>query len=177
MLMRLDRFNRQASERGWPTLRIGVGINTGEMVFGNMGSKHHMALTVMGDEVNLASRLEGLAPIYGAAIIVSDATLREAGDEFAARELDRVRVKGREQPTRIFEVFLPDAIDADYLEAYATGLAAYKQAQWRIAGDLFSRALDKRPGDAAASLFVERCRDLEASGSQEIDRVTEFTVK
>jgi len=58
------------------------------MVFGNMGSKHHMALTVMGDEVNLASRLEGLAPIYGAAIIVSDATLREAGDEFAARELD-----------------------------------------------------------------------------------------
>ncbi len=177
MLMRLDRFNREASQRGWPVLRIGVGINTGEMVFGNMGSKHHMALTVMGDEVNLASRLEGLAPIYGAAIIVSETTLREGGAAVSARELDRVRVKGREQPTRIFEVFLADTIDADYLELYAGGLAAYKQAQWRTAGELFSQALGKRPGDAAASLFVDRCRDLEASGSQEIDRVTEFTVK
>jgi adenylate cyclase len=109
MMERLRRFNETAPSRGWPPLEIGIGINTGEMVFGNMGSANHMSLTVMGDEVNLASRLEGLTSLYGAGIIVSEATLagaRGRGDgELPARELDLVRVKGKERPVRIFEIF------------------------------------------------------------------------
>ena len=163
MLEALDDFNREAAERGWPALRMGVGINTGEMVFGNMGSLHHMSLTVMGDEVNIAARLEGLTSLYGAPIIVSESTLAGAGNGIHAREIDLVKVKGKGRAVRIFEVYDPARMNAEYVDAYAVGLAAYKGRDWLLAGECFDRALSAKPGDAAAVLFMERCAQYEIS--------------
>ncbi len=157
MIEALAEFNQEAAERGWPELRIGVGINTGEMVFGNMGSEHHMSLTVMGDQVNVAARLEGLTSMYGAPIIISEATLAGAGEDVHSRELDLVKVKGKGRAVRIFEVYDPRRIDPAYLDAYAAGLAAYRLQDWLVAGDCFDRALAAKPGDVAAELFLERC--------------------
>jgi adenylate cyclase len=98
----LARLQPEFSARGWPEIRIGVGLNSGRMSVGNMGSQIRLAYTVMGDAVNLASRLEGLTKQYGAAIIVGENT-RNTVTDFVFRELDRVRVKGKEKPVAIFE--------------------------------------------------------------------------
>lgn len=178
MIAALDEFNRETADRGWPELRIGIGINTGEMVFGNMGSEHHMSLTVMGDEVNIASRLEGLTSMYGAPIIVSEATLAGAGDGVFARELDLVRVKGKGRPVRIFEVYDPDRVSSQYIDAYAVGLAAYKNRDWKLAIECFERAYAAKSGDLATLLFLERCAVLQESDpGPEWDGVTILTKK
>ena len=90
MVATLERLRPEWERRGLPPLHIGVGINTGPMVVGNMGSRERLAYTVMGDTVNVASRLEGLCKLYGVSIVIGDATRRAAGDAFSSRELDRV---------------------------------------------------------------------------------------
>ncbi len=96
------RIRDEFAARGWPPVRIGVGVSTGSMNVGNMGSQFRMAYTVLGDTVNLGSRLEGLTKQYGVDIIVSGATMQAIPD-MAFRELDAVRVKGKNEPVAIFE--------------------------------------------------------------------------
>lgn len=136
MVAAMHRLGPVFRARGWPELRIGVGVNSGVMNVGNMGSEFRMAYTVMGDAVNLGSRLEGLTKAYGVEIIVSEST-RDAAPEFAYLELDRVRVKGKTEAVSIFEPLgRRDALpkESGQLRArHKQALMLYRQQQWDAA--------------------------------------------
>lgn len=119
----LKRLGPTFERRGWPVLQIGIGINSGTMTVGDMGSTIRKAYTVMGDSVNLGSRLEGITKTYGVGIVVGDAT-RKAAPLFAYRELDRVRVKGRDVAVAIFE---PIAIESQMTESQAHELRLWRE--------------------------------------------------
>ncbi|MCP5202380.1 MAG: adenylate/guanylate cyclase domain-containing protein [Gammaproteobacteria bacterium] len=136
MLAGLEEINHAFAERGWPAVRIGVGINTGLMSVGNMGSEFRMAYTVLGDAVNLGSRLEGLTKNYGVSIICSETTVA-AVPEYAYRELDRVRVKGKAQPVAIYEPLCRrEELDAAWkkeLKLYHDTMRMYRMQEWDMA--------------------------------------------
>jgi adenylate cyclase len=132
---------RQSFEaRGWPALDMGIGVSTGPMSVGNMGSEFRMAYTVLGDSVNLGSRLESQTKNYGVRIIVAETTSR-AAPAFVYRELDRVRVKGKQQPVAIFEPVGrgSDVTELTQLELalHAEALDRYRQQDWMRAKALF----------------------------------------
>ena len=135
----------RGAERGWPEIRVGVGLNTGIMNVGDMGSEFRMAYTVMGDVVNVGSRLEGLTKMYGVGIAVSEATADDAPG-FTYRELDRVRVKGRDTPLTIFEPFperenLAPEIESE-LGEYQKSLEMYRTQEWAAAESGFRKLAD-----------------------------------
>ncbi|TAJ75826.1 MAG: adenylate/guanylate cyclase domain-containing protein [Gallionellaceae bacterium] len=133
MLKTLDALQPHFKERGWPPIQIGVGINSGRVSVGNMGSEVRVAYTVMGDAVNLASRLEGITKEYGAGIVVGENT-KEAAPEFIYRELDWVRVKGKDKPVAIFQPMgLSGQVEADVLEEmklFHQVLRSYRKQEW-----------------------------------------------
>ena len=154
-------FQRQ----GWPALRIRTGINSGTMNVGNMGSEFRMAYTVLGDAVNLASRLESAAKRYGVAIVISEHT-RRLVPELACRDLDLIRVKGRAQPVAIYEPLgpdgtLPPALRTE-LAAYQEALDAFRHGQWRVALDAFEALLANHPESLLYALYRDRARALRA---------------
>ena len=136
MLERLVDVNTQFVARGWPEIQIGIGINTGMMSVGNMGSEFRMAYTVLGDSVNLGSRLEGLTKGYGVWLIVSEST-KDAVPEYAYREIDRVRVKGKEKPVVIYQqLCLAEEMDKhwkDELKLFREALRLYRGQEWDMA--------------------------------------------
>jgi len=136
-----------------------IGINSGAALVGNFGSQRRFNYSVMSDAVNVASRLEGANKFYGTTIIASDSTVALAGDEFAWRELDTIRVKGREQSLKIFELHGRAAEltpgERELLAAYAAGLAHWRAGELQQAADCFAQgAADDRPSD----LFARRAR-------------------
>ena len=146
-----------------PRLDICVGINTGTMLVGNMGSKRRFNFTVIGDSVNLASRLEGLNRQFGTDIIISEGTLHQVKGQVVARELDLIRVKGKTQPVQVYELRglaadLPR--HSDLVGRFAMGLEAYRNAQWNTAIEIFEALARDYPQDAPSHVFLKRCRDL-----------------
>jgi len=139
-----------------------LGLNTGPVVVGNMGSDMRFDYTVLGDNVNLAARLEALTRQYGAGLLISEATREAVGNTFVVRELDSVRVKGKVKPVVIYEVLARAGSEADTPEtrrladAFADGLQYYRAQAWDEAEEIFSRLT----GDPAAAVFVDRCRTL-----------------
>lgn len=161
MQRRMVALNARWEQQGLPRLRTRVGINTGTAVAGNMGTDTIFNYTILGDCVNLASRLEGVNKEYGTLIIAGDDTWQRVRDAFEGRELDWIRVKGKLQPVAIHEV----AAEAGTLETgrrnvfdrYAEGLALYREGRWPEATAAFQRVLTLDPEDGPSLTMMSRC--------------------
>ena len=163
MVRRLDDIQSEWKERGIPKIRIGIGISTGRLTVGNMGSSTRFDYTVMGDTVNLCSRLEGLNKEYGTQIIVPKYTYEDVKDAFILRELDSVRVKGKEIPIRIYEL-MGDRHSSDDLqkvaELFEAALNAYRKKDWDKADACLLDVLKLKPDDGPSTLFLSRIKEL-----------------
>lgn len=167
MMTRLRELRTGWETRGLPPMNIGIGINSGEMSVGNMGSEERFDYTIMGDNVNLASRLEGINKQYGTNIVISQFTYALIQEQaFIVRELDSVRVKGRQEPVIIYELCAYSPLDMQtdaLLKAFHRGLAAYKQRQWQQAMIHFQEVLRLDSEDEPARLYRERCEAYQLS--------------
>jgi adenylate cyclase len=165
MVEELRLLQQKWTTEGMPPLNIGIGINAGPMVVGNMGSERRFDYTAMGHSVNLGSRLEGLNKLYGTNIIISGATHERVREEILGRELDLVRVKGIEHPEKIYELLssrakaLPE--QKVLAEEFQAALREYRNRNWETAHKIFQSILERYPEDGPARLYVERCRTLE----------------
>ena len=160
MIAGLERLNRKWAEQGRRQISIGIGLNSGPVNVGNMGSDKRLAWTVMGDNVNLASRLEGMTKQYRSRVIISESTYDQVADQFVAREVDRIRVKGKKQPVVIYELLAPisqrDAYAA-LLTQYNAALDVYRTQNWREATGKFGELLAIYPDDGPTQVLLQRC--------------------
>ncbi len=163
MLQGVKRLQASWQSRGVPRLEIGIGINTGPMLVGNMGSRIRKNFTIMGDSVNLASRLEGLNRQFGTNVIISEGTFLQVKDLVVARELDLIKVKGKMQPVKVYEL-LALAGDAhlhrDLVSRFEKGLQAYRSCRWEAAIEAFQGLVRDYPLDSPSHVFIGRCHDL-----------------
>ncbi|KAH6566393.1 hypothetical protein BASA62_006711 [Batrachochytrium salamandrivorans] len=153
--------NKERSAQGKTTIKIGIGINTGMVLSGNIGSTKRMEFSCIGDAVNLASRTEGLTKFYGVTILVTEFSLQETGDAFLVRELEPVIVTGRKTSVRMYELLgrkgdtLPESI-RNTMDLYALAYSHYKQRQFVEAADIFQQAIDSYE-DGPSKILLTRC--------------------
>lgn len=163
MLLRLKELQVSWDARGLPPIDIGIGINSGGMIVGNMGARERFDYTIMGDNVNLASRLEGVNKQYGTHIIISEFTYQLIrGDSFLVRTLDTVRVKGKDAPVTIYELIGYGSYYAQkkpLVETFCQGLQAYRKREWEQAITFFREALQIEPSDRPSQIYIERCAE------------------
>jgi len=184
-MKRMERdLNERFMENGMSPspLQTRVGINTGEMVVGNMGTLQKMDYTIMGNSVNLAARLEGVNKQYGTWILLSEQTRKAAGESFAARQLDRVRVVGIHQPVRLFELIDEtehlDSNTREGLDAFHAALELFEERNWEEAEKLFRAVTKLLPGDGPSTFYIERCRKFVSTPPAENwDGVFNLTLK
>jgi adenylate cyclase len=159
MVSGLAKLNEKLKSSGRPPIGIGIGLNTGQVNVGNMGSARRLSWTVMGDNVNLASRLEGITKQYHVQLIISEATYRHVASQFVCRELDKIRVKGKTQPVNIYEL-MDVAENSSAYESLLTGfdhaMQEYRKQDWSEAANLFAEVLANFPDDGPTQVFLER---------------------
>ena len=157
MIDALDGLNERWREQGRTTLQFGIGINTGSVVVGTMGSKNKPEYTCIGDDVNFASRAEGLTKAYGATIVVGESTKVQAGDDFLFRDLGPVKVKGKTRGVKIFELLgtRSQITDTAWIDVFHQGLHAFLLRDWAKAEELFERVKTMRGGyDGPSKAFL-----------------------
>lgn len=137
-----------------------IGISTGTVVVGTVGSSASRSFTVMGDPVNLGSRLEGANKAYGTHIMLSERTQELAGPGFVTRELDLIRVKGKAQPTRVYELVVDDEISKPSRDQFESGITAYRTRDWDAAEKAFTSVLSAHPKDTPSQVYAERVDHL-----------------
>jgi adenylate cyclase len=178
-LERLPEVNKKIEKEFGITIDFGMGINTGIATVGEMGSSGRSDYTVIGDSVNLASRLEGLCKPYGVRLIISEFTKVQLQNVYFIRELDLVRVKGKEEPVAIYEVMGFDddeRVDQKKLETYNRALALYKEAKFDQAKLLFDD-LNSVQEHKLYAMYSERCQHYIQNPPEDFDGVYTFTTK
>ena len=166
MMQRLAELNLRRVASDHTPLDIGIGFSTGPTVIGNIGSVRRLDYTVIGDTVNLASRLESASKQYAAKILLSEMTVRDLRRPATLREIDLIRVKGKDRPVAVYESLGYRAGEpglAALLEMHAAGIAAYRGRDWTAAVRAFDAALDLYPSDGPAGVYRQRCRLLAAT--------------
>lgn len=167
MMSELKELQKGWQALGLPELDIGIGLNTGPMSVGNMGSTVRFDYTAMGDNVNLGSRLEGTNKQYGTHIIISEYTYAAAGSAVYARELDCVRVKGKHEPVRIYELLGRGTVPAsekEFIDTFEKAIGLYKAQQWDAAIALFETVRSSlKKEDGPSIMYIERCEHMRVS--------------
>ena len=163
MMEKLKELQKKWKDEGIPSFNIGIGLNSGNAIVGNMGSSSRFDYTAMGDNVNLASRTEGLNKIYGTNIIITENTQKVVKDKFETRKLDAVRVKGKKKPVLIYELISEKGKvskkESDFIKLYEEGLKLYFDKKWKPAILCFEKAL-KIKEDASSAEFIRRCQEF-----------------
>ena len=163
MMTELEKLNQKWVAEGKHPIDIGIGINTGPMIVGNMGSVERFDFTAMGDSVNLGSRLEGVNKSYKTNIIISEFTFERVKNEFTCMELDAVRVKGKKRPVKIYSLVgykdLP-GIHEEVIKQFNQGVILYKRRKWDKAIHIFENITAMDPNLYAAQVYIDRCFDL-----------------
>ncbi len=171
MLVALRELNQRYVAEGRHALTIGIGIGTGEVAAGSIGSSKRMEYTVIGDSVNLAARLESANKFYGTSLLLSQQTVEDLKDEHLLREIDLLRVKGKQRPVSVYEglghhneASFPNM--AETLAAFQAGLRLYRAKDWKRAMERFEAALRANPRDKPSQIYLERCRHHSANPPQ-----------
>lgn len=172
MIRELNRWNDLRLAAGKVALDMGIGLNTDNVVSGNIGSPKRMDFTMIGDGVNLAARLESACKLYSARILISEFTVARLNGIYRIRDIDDVIVKGKTQPVRIYEVL--DYHDKDtfpnlseVMGYFKDGRNYYRDGNWQKAIHAFNRALALNPADPLSRIFLDRCRHLEQHPPEE----------
>jgi adenylate cyclase len=164
IVAKLSQIEEERRAAALPIFRTRIGLHTGEVLVGNIGTNHRLAYSVLGDAVNLTSRLEGLNKLYGTSILASRDTKEEAGNAFEWRYIDRVAVRGRSQSTDVFELIgYSGSVSTSRLEIrdeYETGLEKYFAKDFPGATAQFEAVLSRNPQDIAAQVLLARCSEL-----------------
>ncbi len=168
MIRELWEWNDVRRAQGLKTVDMGIGLNTDRVVSGNIGSPKRMDYTVIGDGVNLASRLESACKAYSARILVSESTVGKLRGTYRLRDIDLVIVKGKTQPVRVFEMLdfhnnqtFPNLLDV--VGHFCEGVFDYRAARWEKAIQRFEKCVDLNPGDGLSKTYIDRCKFLQAS--------------
>ena len=186
MLRKLTEYNQGRIKAGYVPIKIGIGLNTGDLMLGTIGENFRMEGTVISDAVNLAARVEGMTKIYGTHILISGHTYANLDRplRYPIRELDRVRVMGKSEPVTIFEVLDGDTDDPvlqaklKMQEPFEEAVALYRRKQFDLAIAIMAQVLIQCPEDRAAGLYIKRCQHfLENGVDKHWTDVTDMDIK
>ena len=182
MLTELDEWNDEREKKGDMRIDMGIGLNTDNVVSGNIGSPKRMDFTMIGDGVNLAARLESACKQYSAKLLISEFTFKKLKGTYRIRDIDRVIVKGKTEPVEVYEVldFHTDESFPNLMEAvnyFKSGRGHYNKGDWDKAISAFNEAISLNPNDKLAKTYIERCEHLKADPPPDWNGVWVMTSK